>query len=104
MFTNPAVCNGQPLQTKLYMDSWKNPGRSSMLMGTPEPEGGGWPSMTYESRPVTGCDLLHFEASMSARPDTDFGYSPTGLDFDLTVPQTEEPGKPILRCSVMRRS
>jgi hypothetical protein len=92
MFTNPAVCDGQPLQTTLYIDSWISPGAFN-ADGTPEPEGGGWPSMTYESPPVTGCNLLHFEASMSAKPDTSSGDSPTGLDFDLTVPQTEEPGK-----------
>ena len=92
MLTNPADCNGQPLQTKLYMDSWKSPGAFN-VDGTPEPEGAGWPSMTYESPPVTGCNLLHFGASMSAKPDTSSGDSPTGLDFDLTVPQTEQPGK-----------
>jgi hypothetical protein len=92
MFTNPADCSGEPLTAKLYMDSWKSPGTFN-ADGTPEPEGAGWPSVTYESPPVTGCDLLHFEAAMSAKPDTSAGDSPTGLDFDLTVPQTEEPGK-----------
>lgn len=92
MFTNPADCDGQPLQTKLYIDSWKNKGAFN-LDGTPEPEGAGWSAATYESPPVMGCNLLHFAASMSAKPDTSAGDSPTGLDFDLTVPQTEEPGK-----------
>ena len=93
MFTNPADCSGEPLTTTLYMDSWKNPGQLNPD-GSPDVEGGGWPSTTYTSPPVTGCNLLHFQASMSARPDTSAGDSPTGLDFDLTVPQTEEPGKP----------
>jgi hypothetical protein len=92
MFTNPADCSGEPLTTTLYMDSWKNPGKTNPD-GTPDVEGAGWPSTTYTSPAVTGCSLLHFNASMSAQPDTTSADSPTGLDFDLTVPQTEEPGK-----------
>ncbi len=92
MFTNPADCSGEPLTTTLYTDSWKNPGQLNPD-GTPDLEGAGWPSTTYTSPPVTGCNLLHFQASMSAQPDTTAADSPTGLDFDLTVPQTEEPGK-----------
>ena len=92
MFTNPADCSGKGLTTTLYMDSWKNPGAFN-ADGSPNVEGAGWPSMTYVSPPVTGCNLLHFEAGMSAQPDTTAGDSPTGLDFDLTVPQVEEPGQ-----------
>jgi hypothetical protein len=92
MFTNPADCSGVPLTTTLYMDSWKNPGQMNPD-GSPDVEGEGWPSTTYTAPPVTGCNLLHFQASMSAQPDTTSADSPTGLDFDLTVPQTEEPGK-----------
>ncbi len=31
MFTNPADCRGKSLTTTLYMDSWKNPGRSTRM-------------------------------------------------------------------------
>jgi len=96
MFTNPADCSGEPLTTTLYMDSWKSPGQlnadGSPDLEGPDPQAEGWPSTTYTSPPVTGCDLLRFDASMSALPDTAAADSPTGLDFDLTVPQSEEPG------------
>ena len=97
MFTNPADCSGESLTTTLYMDSWKHPAPFN-TDGSPDLEGAdpqaeGWLSTAYTSPPVTGCNLLHFQASMSARPDTTAGDSPTGLDFDLTVPQTEEPGE-----------
>ena len=97
MFTNPADCSGEALTTTLYTDSWKNPGLlnadGSPDLEGPDPQAEGWPSTTYTSPPVTGCNLLHFQASMSAQPDTTAADSPTGLDFDVTVPQTEEPGE-----------
>ncbi len=42
---------------------------------------------------MRGCNALRFNASMSAQPDTTAADSPTGLTFELKVPQNEEPGK-----------
>jgi len=92
MFTNPAVCSGEPLRSRLYLDSWLEPAAF-------EPDGapanlseGAWKEASFESPPVTGCDQLRFDASMSAQPDTTAGDSPTGLSFELEVPQSETPG------------
>jgi hypothetical protein len=93
MFTNPADCSGQGLQTKVYLDSWDDPGVFN-ADGTPEVQGAGWSTpMVYESPPVTGCDRLRFDASLSALPETTVADSSTGLAFELSVPQNEEPGK-----------
>jgi hypothetical protein len=37
---------------------------------------------------VTGCDQLAFNSSLSAKPTTTEADAPSGLDVDLTVPQT----------------
>lgn len=98
MFTNPSDCSGEPLTTKVFVDSWEHPGAYN-ANGTPEGEpvlpGPGeesnWKEAVSQAPPVTGCNQLHFAASMSAQPDTSAGDSPTGLSFELSVPQTETP-------------
>jgi hypothetical protein len=94
MFTNPSDCSGEPLRSSVYVDSWEHPG-SFNADGTPDVEGpgsSGWARATSESAPVTGCNALRFDPSMTARPDTGVADSPTGLSFALTVPQSESPG------------
>jgi hypothetical protein len=46
-----------------------------------------WPSMT-------GCDQLSFNPSLTAKPTTTQADSPSGLDVDLKVPQTQSPSTP----------
>jgi len=43
---------------------------------------------------ATGCDQLAFNPSLSAKPTTEDAGSPSGLDIDLTVPQTLSPTTP----------
>jgi hypothetical protein len=96
-FTNPSDCSsGQPRVSAVHVDSWQQPGAFG-VNGTPagEPlvESANWfstSSSPAESPPVTGCDLLRFEPSLSAQPDTTAADSPTGLDFDLKVPQAAQ--------------
>ena len=73
------------------MDSWQNPGRFN-ADGTPDFSDPAWASATSEAPPVTGCNLLRFEPSLSVQPETTAADTPTGLDVDLKVPQNEEPG------------
>jgi hypothetical protein len=40
---------------------------------------------------ITGCDAVAFEPSLTARPTTDAGDSPSGLDVDLHLAQDENP-------------
>jgi uncharacterized repeat protein (TIGR01451 family) len=91
LFTNPSDCSGEPLVTSVHMDSWQSPGRFN-ADGTPDFTDPSWVGGVSESPPVTGCNQLRFDPSLSARPDTTAADSPSGLDVDLKIPQSEEPG------------
>ncbi len=92
MFTNPSDCTGEPSATNVFMDSWQTPGALN-ADGTPDVEGSGWASGSSPAPEVTGCDLLRFEPeAFSLQPDTSVADSPTGLGFDLKIPQSETPG------------
>jgi hypothetical protein len=43
---------------------------------------------------VTGCDRLSFDPTLSAKPTTTEADSPSGLDVNVTVPQTLSPTTP----------
>ncbi len=99
MFTNSSDCSGhQPGVSTLHMDSWEHPGPFAEN-GTPAGEAEvalePWASMTsseQESPPVTGCDQLRFQPeAFTVKPETTTADSPTGLSFDLKIPQTENP-------------
>ncbi len=90
-FTNPAVCTDETLKTSIHMDSWQAPGRMSSD-GTPDFSDPNWASATSESPPMTNCNLLRFNPSLSVQPETTTADSPTGLGVELKVPQSEEPG------------
>ena len=117
MFTMPSDCSGEPLNTRIYVDSWLEPG-SENADGTPEVEGPGahgWVSQTAEAPPVTGCAALRFipgafsvqpvganpDGTGSATASTD---TASGLAVDLQVDQSEKPGtlgSPPLRDTVV---
>jgi hypothetical protein len=102
-FTNPSDCSGSPLVTSLHMDSWQHEGRDN-VDGTPDFSDPNWVSSAAESPPVTGCNDLRFEPSLGAQPETGEADSPTGLGFELKVPQSETPGAlatPPLRNAVV---
>jgi hypothetical protein len=44
--------------------------------------------------PLVGCEQLNFNPSLVAKPTTTAADSPSGLDIDLTVPQTLSPNTP----------
>jgi hypothetical protein len=90
-FTNPSSCSGETLVATIYMDSWQNPGTYN-ADGTPNFSDGKWVSATSESPPVTGCDLLRFPAELRAQPTTHEADKPSGLEFELKVPQSESIG------------
>jgi hypothetical protein len=71
--TLPTTCTG-PLQTTLAADAWDSP-QGDFVHNTSTMPG------------VTGCNLLSFNPSITARPDTTVADSPSGLDVDLHVPQ-----------------
>ena len=92
-FTDPTDCAGGPLVATMYLDSWQNPG-SYNPDGTPDFGDGKWVSASSVSPPVTGCDLLQFPAQVSAQPTTREADTPSGLNFELKVPQSETMGAP----------
>jgi hypothetical protein len=87
-FTSPAACNGQPLVTKVHMDSWQHPGTYNPD-GSPNLAEPNWVTATSTAPPVTGCNKLAglFKPTITATPTTDQGDSPTGLEVDLKLPQ-----------------
>jgi len=94
-FTDPTACENGPMTATIWMDSWQNPG-SYNPDGTPNLEGdpSAWIKATSESPAVTGCDELRFTPALEAQPTTHQADTPSGLDFGLTLPQTEDVGVP----------
>ncbi len=91
MLTNPSDCNGRPLVTSAYADSWQNPG-SYNPDGTPALSDPRWASTADEAPPVTGCDRLSFAPeSFAFQPETSAADAATGMAFDLRLPQPEQP-------------
>jgi hypothetical protein len=76
--TMPTKC-GDPASatTHIYADTWEAPGSYAHDEHTLEAP--------------QGCSALNFQANLKARPTTNQADSPTGLDFDLTIPQNEDP-------------
>ena len=93
--TLPTQCSGQPLAATLETDSWGRPGawdaNANPLRGDAN-----WKSaVSYPPiPPVTGCDLLRFNTSVTAQPDTTLAGAPVGLGVELNVPQTSSPEVP----------
>jgi hypothetical protein len=75
--SNPTNCTSGPPVTTLKVDSWLNPGVVK--------------SYSTTSPATTGCDALKFEPTIAARPTTNVADSPSGLKFDLSIPQDESP-------------
>ena len=85
----PTSCSASPPATLLFADSWQNP--VSLL----ELEGVRAELFNHDSEGdpvgVSGCELLDFSPSVSVQPETGAAASPSGLDFDLGLPQSEAP-------------
>ena len=83
--TNPADCSGPPLETRISVSSWQDPGAfATAATSLPAP---------------TGCNALQFDPSISFSPTVSAADSPSGFSFNLHVPQDEEPyslGTPAL--------
>ncbi len=78
--TMPSACSG-PLATKITVASWQHP--DDPISTTSE-------STDADGDPagVDGCAALDFKPTLKARPTTTAADSPSGLDVDLGVPQT----------------
>ena len=75
--TMPTECTGEPLTATAEADSWDNRGA--------------YVTATTTIPALGGCNQLQFGPKIKARPTTTAADSPSGLDFELEVPQDEEP-------------
>ena len=102
-FTDSTSCSGASQPATLYMDSWENPG-TYLPDGTPDVGDGKWVAASSELAPATGCNALQFTPELRAQPTTSEADSPSGLNFELKVPQSETAstrGTPALRSAVV---
>ena len=74
-FSNPADCQGGALSTTSWGTSWQQPDRVFEAEYSSYPTG------------VTGCNQLDFSPRIKSRPSTNRADNPSGLNFDLEVPQ-----------------
>jgi hypothetical protein len=99
-FTNPSACSGSPQVATIWVDSWAHPaqfqpGSNGLIPVNLEEEVNGkkvWAKTTSQSPPVTGCDTLQFTPAIGSQPTTHEADSPSGLEFEQRLPQTETVG------------
>ena len=78
--TMPSSCSAGPLATTLSMNSWEDP--AAFVTASPSTvDSAGNPAG------LSGCGALEFDPSISVRPTTGSGESPTGLDVTIHQPQ-----------------
>jgi hypothetical protein len=93
--TGPFLANGAdcsaPGQTlKLLADLWQEPGGRA-ADGSPDLSDPNWKVGETTLPQLTGCEKLAglFKPTIEARPETNRADSPTGVEVDLKVPQSE---------------
>ncbi len=90
LLTNPTSC-GVPLANAVSMDSWEEP--IEELHPFSFPVSAEYPQLDEKGDPIeiSGCDRLDFSPSLEVRPEASAANTPTGLNVDVKVPQTERP-------------
>jgi hypothetical protein len=98
-FTNPVDCTRPSFTTTIHVDSWQNPAPVPL-----NPDGSAnftavnfndpqWKNAAAVSPPVTGCDKLQFNPTLSLAPEADHSEAdePSGYEAVLRIPQNEDP-------------
>ncbi|HEY0318444.1 MAG TPA: hypothetical protein VGC49_09135 [Solirubrobacterales bacterium] len=75
--TNPVDCAHGPFTTNIEVESWKGETDTDSFVSH---DNGGEPTG------VTHCERVPFQPTVSAKPTTGNAESPTGLDFELSIP------------------
>ena len=92
---NPTSCPppGVGLATTVRTDSWVHPGvfreqtiTSHLPNGYPFP-----PEAWGPQAGTTGCEQVPFDPTVAAAPDSTVAGQPSGLSFDLSLPQSSDP-------------
>ncbi len=81
--TLPTSCAGVPDVSTAWLDGWRTIG--SFATRSVASDLNDVPLVT------TGCERLAFDPTVDVRPTTRRADSPTGLEFDLSVPQSDTP-------------
>jgi hypothetical protein len=84
-FTNPTECTGRLLETTFKADSWQHPAEAE---NDDDPR---W--ITHNAPtdiPVGGCADVDFVPSIELNPTVSQADSPTGLDVELEIPQSND--------------
>jgi hypothetical protein len=81
--SSPTSCTESPVPFTMRGDSWQN--RDTIATVTTTTDSEGTPFV------FSGCDRLPFNPSIDVEPTSGAAGSPTGLDVDLQIPQSEEP-------------
>jgi hypothetical protein len=80
---NPTSCPGVPASTGLKADSWQSPGAFDRTSFEADLEG-----IPFRTE---GCARLPFDPSIVVQPTSHSAGDPTGLEFQLELPQDEDP-------------
>jgi hypothetical protein len=89
--TMPTECSGRPLSIGGRYDSWQL--------------AGDYAEASASLQATDGCNALTFEPSIESRPTTTLADAPSGLEFNLHIPQNEDPegvATPELKEAVVR--
>jgi hypothetical protein len=84
--TNPTRCTGEPDVTSLDTSSYQDPGAFD-ADGFPDLSDSDWKRHQATAPPLTGCENVPFDPSVTVAPTTAAPDSASGLAFDLDVPQ-----------------
>jgi hypothetical protein len=84
--TNPTRCSGAEQVTGFVLDSYQRPAALDSE-GRPLLSDPNWKLGEAKSPAITGCNQLFFEPRFEGRPTTGVADAPSGLDFDLHLPQ-----------------
>jgi hypothetical protein len=83
----PTSCQA-PLKSTLFADSWPEPG-GRLADGAIDTNDPRWKRSNTESGALQGCESLPFTPSLKVEPETEAGSSPSGMKFDVHLPQVE---------------
>jgi hypothetical protein len=81
--TSPPRCTDEPLAFTIRGDSWEHPGAFDTRRVSADEDG---TPFAFE-----GCENVPFQPSADVRPLAHAADGPTGLSFDLRVPQPQDP-------------
>jgi hypothetical protein len=80
---NPTSCPGKPASFTVLADTWQNPG--TFISRSFDQDRAGTPFL------FTGCERVPFTPTVNVQPLSHVADAPTGLNFDLDLPQSDAP-------------